>query len=44
MGEEGDGVEELSKKRKRIHGHGQQCGDSWEEGCIRGLNGNGKIK
>ena len=24
-------------------GHGQQCGDCWEQGGIRGLNGNGKI-
>ena len=23
-------------------GHGQQCGDCWGEGSIRGLNGNGK--
>ena len=27
---------------KRTHGHGQHCGDCWQVGCIRGLNGNGK--
>ena len=26
---------------KRTHGHGQQCGDCWGWGGIRGLNGNG---
>ena len=36
------GVEELSEKAKRTHGHGQQCSDCWGEGDIRGLNGNGK--
>ena len=25
---------------KRTHGHGQQCGDFWEERGIRGLNDN----
>ena len=30
------------QKGKRTHGHGQQCKDSWGEGGIRGLNGNGK--
>ena len=30
------------QKGKRIHGHGQQCGDCWGEGSIRGLNSNGK--
>ena len=34
---EGGGIEQ---KEKRIYGHGQQCGDCWEEKCIRGLNGN----
>ena len=40
----GGGIEQ---KAKRTHGHGQQCGDCWEEGGIRGLNDNGntiKIK
>ena len=35
----GGGIEQ---RGKRIHGHGQQCGDCWGEGNIRGLNGNGK--
>ena len=35
----GGGIE---RKRKRTHGHGEQCGDCWGEGGIRGLNGNGK--
>ena len=35
----GGGIEQ---KRKRTHGHGEQCGDCWGEGGIRGLNGNGK--
>ena len=29
-------------KRKRTHGHGQQCGDCREEGSLKRLNGNGK--
>ena len=29
-------------KGKRTHGHGQPCGDCWEERGIKGLNGNGK--
>ena len=29
-------------KRKRTHGHGQQCGDCWREGGIRKLNGKGR--
>ena len=36
---EGGGIEQ---KGKRTHGHGQQCGDCWGGGSIRGLNGNGK--
>ena len=32
---------EGSKKGKRTHGHGQQCGDCWGEEIIRGLSGNG---
>ena len=34
----------FEQKGKRTHGHGQQCGDCWEEEGIRGLNGNGKIQ
>ena len=34
-----EGMEGLSKKGKRIHGHGKQCGDYWKEGSIRGLSG-----
>ena len=43
-GGEGEGVKGLSKKGKRTHGHGQQCGDFGGEGkvAIRVLNGNGK--
>ena len=36
---EGGGTEQ---KGNRSCGHGQQCGDCWGEGRIRGLNGNGK--
>ena len=32
----------IEPKGKRTHGHGQQCGDCWGEGFIRGLNGNGE--
>ena len=32
----------IEQKGKRIHGHGQQCGDCLGEGIIRGLNGNEK--
>ena len=32
----------IEQKGKRTHGHGQQCGDCWGQGGIRGLNGNGK--
>ena len=35
----GGGIEQ---KGKRTHGHGQQCGDCWGKGAIKGLNGNGK--
>ena len=36
------GGEGIEQKGKRTHGHGQQCGDCWAEGGIRGLNGNRK--
>ena len=36
------GVRGTEQKGKRPHGHGQQCGDCWQEGGIRGRNGNGK--
>ena len=36
----GDGG--MEQKGKKTHGHGQQCGDCWGQGAIRGLNGNGK--
>ena len=32
----------IEQKRKRTHGHGQQCSDCWEGGGIMGLNDNGK--
>ena len=32
----------IEEKEKRTHGHGQQCGDCWEQAGIRGLTGNGK--
>ena len=35
----GGGIE---PKGKSAHGRGQQCGDCWEEGSLRGLNCNGK--
>ena len=35
----GGGIEQ---KGKRTHGHGQQCGNYWGKGHIRGLNGNEK--
>ena len=35
-------MEGLSKMEKRIHGHGQQCGDCWREVSIKGLNNNEK--
>ena len=34
----GGGTEQ---KGKRTYGHGQQCGDCWGKGDIKGLNGNG---
>ena len=37
---EGKGVEQLHKKEKKAHG--QQCGDCRRDGCLRGINGNGK--
>ena len=40
MGEDRSGGTE--QKRKRTHGHGQQCGDCREEWGARRLNGNGK--
>ena len=36
----GGGIEQ---KGKRTHGRGQQCGDCWEVGVIRELNGDVKI-
>ena len=36
------GGEGIEQKGKRTHGHGQQCGDCWVVGAIRGLNGNGE--
>ena len=33
----GGGIEQ---KRKRTHGHGQQCSDCWGIEGIRGINGN----
>ena len=32
----------IEQKVKGTHRHGQQCGDCWGEGGMRGLNGNGK--
>ena len=32
----------IEEKGKRTHGHRQQCDDCWEEGGIRGRNGNRK--
>ena len=37
-GLEGGGIEQ---KGKRMHGPGQQYGDCWRDGAIRGLNDNG---
>ena len=37
----GGGIEQ---KGKRTRGHGQQGGDCWQEGDIRGINGNGKLQ
>ena len=34
----GGGIEQKGKRT-----HGQQCGDYWADGGIKGLNGNGKI-
>ena len=34
----------MSKREKRAHGCGQQCGDCGGKGCIRGINTNGKKK
>ena len=36
------GSGEIEQKGKKTHGHGQQCGDCRGQGCVRGLNGNGK--
>ena len=36
------GSGEIEEKGKRTYGHGQQCGDCWGEGTIRGLIDNGK--
>ena len=43
MGDEGLGGGGIEPKRKRTHGHEQQCGDCGEARYIRGINGNGKI-
>ena len=32
----------IKQKEKRTHGQGQQYGDCWVAGAIRGLNNNGK--
>ena len=37
-----DGGEGIEQKGKRTHGFGQQCGDCWGEGGIRGRNGKRK--
>ena len=29
----------IEQKGKRTHVHGQQCGDCWGKGGVRGLNG-----
>ena len=39
----GKGLEGLTKKEKKAHGHGLQGGDCWGEGGVRGLNDNGNI-
>ena len=39
VGLEGGGIKQ---KGARTHRYGQQCGDCWGVGGIRGLNGNGK--
>ena len=31
----------IEQKGKKIHGHGQQWGDGWGGGDIKGQNGNG---
>ena len=36
------GGEGIEQKGRRIHGHGQQCGDCWGEAGIRGLDDNGE--
>ena len=36
------GVGGTEQKGKRTHGHGQQCGNCWGEGHIRGLTSNRK--
>ena len=38
----GRGGGRIEQKGKRTHGHGQQCGDCWGGGGIKGLNSNGK--
>ena len=38
----GIGNRGIEQNGERTHGHGQQWGDCWGEGDIRGLNGNGK--
>ena len=40
---ESGGFEQKRKKREKIHGHGQQGGDSWEEwGTSGGISGDGR--
>ena len=42
MGRERLGGGGIEQRGKRIHGHGQQCGDCWGEWGIRGLKVNVK--
>ena len=35
---------EIEQKGKGTHVHGQQCGDCWREGVLKGSNGDGKIQ
>ena len=34
----------IKQGRERTPGRGQQCGDCWGEGNLRGLKSNGKIQ
>ena len=40
QGRLGDGG--IEQNGKRTHGHGQQCGDCWGEGYIKGQDDNGR--